>query len=266
MHRTLPLRRRVLAASAGLGLALGLTACTIGETTPNNDDEVAATSSQTTVATSTSEQPATSAPADAPETPDTPVDQLVLNARDAPGLGLAAVPHEELSGGMDALSGLTESMRVEPAHCADVNQDAVLEQAAPGVMAIQAGASGQTPVSVGVTRDTGGIPGRTAQIEDCPTMSITMQMQGTEVTADAVNTMLPIGAPEGVEQFTAVSQETTMDMMGTPVRTGNVVLTGMVRGLGVSVTATGVEGPVPEPARQAALDAFAAQAEKIRAA
>lgn len=256
------LRHRVLAASAGLGLALSLTACTIGETNVD-DDEAAAPSPQLTVETSASTPPAATG---APGTPDTPVDQLVLNAGDVPELGLTPVPHEEISGGMDALSGLTEGMRVEPAHCADFNQDAVLAQTEPGVMAIQAGASGQVPVSVGVTRDTGGIPERTTQIEDCPTMSITVPVQGAQVTAEAVNTVLPIEAPEGVEQFTALSQDTTMDMMGTPIRTGNVMLTGTVRGIGVSVTATGIEGPVPEPARDAALDAFIAQAEKIRAA
>lgn len=262
-----PQGRRVVAATAGLGLALALTACTIGET--GNDDEATAgaTTSATTQSSESSSAPTTApSPADAAGAPDTPVDQLVLNSQDAPGLGLAPIPASEISGGMDALSGLTEGMRVEPAECADFNQDAVLAQTAPGVMAIQAGQSGQTPISVGVTTDTGGIPERTTQIEDCPTMSITMTLEGMEVTAQATNTILPLEAPDGVEQFTALSQETTMDMMGTPITSGNVMITGTVRGVGVSVTATSPEGLVPDSARDAAMDAFVKQVEKIRAA
>ena len=259
-----PLRHRVLAASAGVGLAFALTACTIGET--NNDDESAAgpTTTATSAAQSAEDSTAPPTPTEDTGTPDIPVEQLVLNAQDAPELGLVPISAEELSGGMDALSGLTEDMRVEPAECADVNQATAMEQTAPGVLAIQTGQADQTPISVGVTRDIGDIPERSAQIEDCPTMTITMPIQGTEVTAEATNVVLGYEAPEGVEQFTALSQETTMDMMGTPIHSGNVIITGTVRGVGVSITATGAQGPVPDSAREAAMAAFVTQAEKIR--
>lgn len=263
-----PLGLRILAASVGLGLACTLSACTIGETNNNDDDNVATAAATSTPATSAQQQSPTpgeeAADTSNPDTPDTPLDQLVLNAQDAPQLGLQPISAEDISGGMEALSGLTTEMRVDPPECADFNQDAVLDQTAPGVLAIQAGQADQTPISVGVTTDIDGIPERSTQIEDCPTMTITMPIQGTEVTAEASNTLLPYEAPEGVEQFTALSQETTMDMMGTEINSGNVMLTGTVRGVGVSVTATGAQGPVPESARTAALDAFTEQAAKIR--
>lgn len=257
--------RRPLVAAV-LATAFALTACTVGETT--NGDDVAAdtTTPATSVVQSTEESAPEPAPEDKSGTPDTPVDQLVLNAQDAPELGLVPISAEDISGGMDALSGLSQDMRIEPAECADFNQGAVLEQTEPGVMAIQAGQSDQFPVSVGVTRDIAGIPERTTQIEDCPTMTITMPIQGMEVTAESNNTLLGFEAPEGVEQFTALAQETSMDMMGTPIQSGNVMITGTIRGLGVSVTATGAEGPVPDATRDAAMAAFVKQVDKIRAA
>lgn len=262
-HLTTP-SRRLLAATAGLGLALSLTACTIGEV---DDDTTVASSLSSTVATSTSQPSSTEAPAPAEDgTPDVPLAQLVLNAEDAPELGLAPVSAEEISGGMDTLSGIAEGMRVEPEQCADVNQDSVLARSETGALAIQSGASGQTPVSVAVTTEAEEIPGRAAQIEDCPTMTITVPLEGREVTAESTNTMLPFEAPEGVADFAAFTQETSMNVADTPIITGNVMLTGTVRGIGISVTATGAQGPVPDADRDAAMDAFASQAAKIRAA
>ena len=198
-----PLPRRLLAATAGLGLALSLTACTIGEVDDGADtatDAAAATSESSTIEASPSKPSSTEAPGpDDDAAPDVPMDQLVLNNEDAPQLGLAPVSPEEISGGIDTLSGIAEGMRVEPEQCAEINQDAVM-------------------------------------------------------------------SPEGVENFAAFTQETSMTVADTPLATGNVMLTGTVRGIGISVTAIGAEGPVPDEARDAALDAFVAQAEKIRAA
>jgi hypothetical protein len=57
-----------------------------------------------------------------------------------------------------------------------------------------------------------------------------------------------------------------MNMMGQTIRTSNVMITGVVRGLGVSVTASGTDGPVSDEARDTAVELFAAQAEKVRTA
>ena len=249
--------RRILAASAALGLALSLTACTIGEL---DDDETP---------TAQPAAPAETAPEPAPEvldTPGAPVDQLVLNARDAPDLGLVAVSTEELSGGIDSLEGLTEGLRVEPEACADFSQDAFLAQAEPGVMAIQAGQSAETQIAVAVTTLTSGIPDRDRLLGDCPTMTVTIPIQGTEVKSETRNTLLPADAPEGVDEFSAVSQDNSMDLMGQEMQTGTVLITGVVRGIGVSVTATSGAGPVSEEARATAMDTFAKQAEKVRTA
>lgn len=97
-------------------------------------------------------------------------------------------------------------------------------------------------------------------------MTITMPLKGVEVTAEARNALIDVDAPEGVEQFTAMSQETTMDVMGTPLQSGNVMITGTIRGIGVSVTATGAEGPVSDSARDTAIATFVKQVDKIRAA
>lgn len=134
------------------------------------------------------------------------------------------------------------------------------------MVALQAGQTEQFPVSVGVTRDLAGIPDRSGQVKDCPTMTITMPLKGVEVTAEARNALIDVDAPEGVEQFTAMSQETTMDVMGTPLQSGNVMITGTIRGIGVSVTATGAEGPVSDSARDTAIATFVKQVDKIRAA
>lgn len=249
--------RRILAASAALGLALSLTACTIGEV---DDDETP---------TAQPAAPAETATEPAPEvldTPGAPVDQLVLNARDAPDLGLVAVSTEELSGGIDSLEGLTEGLRVEPEACADFSQDAFLAQAEPGVMAIQAGQSADTQIAVAVTTLTSGIPDRDRLLGDCPTMTVTIPIQGTEVKSETRNTLLPADAPEGVDEFSAVSQDNSMDLMGQEMQTGTVLITGVVRGIGVSVTATSGAGPVSEVARATAMDTFAKQAEKVRTA
>lgn len=249
--------RGVLAASAVLGLALSLTACTI-DGAGNDDDE--APVAATTSATVTSDQPETSVP----DAPEVGVDQLVLNAQDVPELGLAPVPAEEIAGGVDTLGELAAGIRVEPAHCAEFSQDALLAQAEPGVMAIQAGQSGDTAYAVSVTTLTESLPESGRLVEDCPTMSVTIPLEGTEMTSQATNTLLPLEAPEGVEHFTAISQENSMDMMGQQVRTGNILLTGVVRGIGISVTAANGTGTVPDASRDAAMDAFARQVEKVR--
>ncbi|MDV8002503.1 hypothetical protein [Rhodococcus sp. IEGM 1408] len=253
--------RRILAASAALGLALSVTACTIGEV---DDDE--STTAQSAAPAGTAPEQAQEPAPEGPDTPDAPVDQLVLNDQDAPELGLVAVSTEELSGGISSLEGLTAGMRVDPAACADFNQDAFLSQAEPGVMAIQAGQVADTQVAVAATTLTSGIPDRDRLLGECPTMSVTIPIQGTEVKSETVNTLLPMDAPEGVEGFTAVTQDNSMDMMGQEILTGTVMITGVVRGIGVSVTATSGNGPVTDEARGIAMETFVKQAEKVRTA
>lgn len=249
--------RRVLAASAACGLALSLTACTIGET---DDDEAGAGTTAATVE-SPQEQPTS-----APGTPEVGVDQLVLNADDAPELGLTPVSTEEIAGGVGALEDLAAGVRVDPERCADFSQDAFLAQAEPGAMAIQAGQSGDTAYAVSVTTVTTSLPERDQLITDCPTMTVTIPLEGTEVTTRAENSLLPLEAPEGVEHFAAISQSNSMDLMGQEMLTGNVLITGVMRGIGVSVTAANGSGPVSDAERDTAMDAFAKQVEKIRSA
>lgn len=257
--------RRFLAASAALGLALSLTACTIGEV--EDEQSPTAQPAQSTAPTDTA--PTDTVPDQAPEGPDAPalpVDQLVLGAQDAPELGLVAVSADELAGGIDSLEGLTAGLRVEPEACADFSQDAFLAQAEPGVMAIAAGQAADSQIAVAVTTLTSGIPDRERLLGDCPTMTVTIPIQGTEVRAETRNTLLPLDAPAGVEEFTAVAQDNSMDVMGQAVQTGTVLITGVVRGIGISVTATSGAGAVSQEARETALDTFAKQAEKVRAA
>lgn len=259
--------RRFLAASAALGLALSLTACTIGEV--EDEQSPTAQPAQSTApadAEPTDTEPTDTEPDQAPEGPDVPVDQLVLAAQDAPGLGLVAVSTDELVGGIDSLEGLTAGLRVEPEACADFSQDAFLAQAEPGVMAIAAGQAADSQLAVAVTTLTSGIPDRERLLGDCPTMTVTIPVQGTEVRAETRNTLLPLDAPAGVEEFTAVAQDNSMDVIGQAVQTGTVLITGVVRGIGISVTATSGAGAVSQEARETALDTFAKQAEKVRAA
>ena len=249
--------RRALASTAVLGLALSLTACTIGE---GDDDEVIGSSPAAVAGTPSQQEPTTGA------APDVPVDQLVLNGQDAPELGLVAVSAEELSGGIDSLESITSGLRVEPEACADFSQDSLLAQAEPGVMAIQAGQSGDTQFAVAVTTLTAGVPDRDRLIDDCPVITVTFPIEGAEVSTVTQNSRLAVDAPEGVEDFAAVSQDSAMDMMGTEVRTGNVMITGVVDGIGVSVTATGAAGPISDGARDLALRTFVQQVEKVRSA
>lgn len=253
--------RRVLAATAAFGLALSLTACTIGET---DDDEAGAGATPATAETAETSQ---EQPADAPEAEDTPeagVAELVLNADDAPELGLVPVSTEEIAGGVGALEDIAAEVRVDPERCADFSQDAFLAQAEPGAMAIQAGQSGDTAYAVSVTTVTTSLPERGQLISDCPTMTVTIPLEGTEVTTRAENSLLPLEAPEGVEHFAAITQSNSMELMGQEMLTGNVLITGVVRGIGVSVTAANGAGPVSDAERDTAVDAFAKQVEKIR--
>ena len=260
-----PFRTRVLAASAVLGLTLGLGACASGE---GNDDE-----GGTAPATAAAEpaEPAGSAepsePADPGSTPPPgKVEQLVLSAEDAPQVGLQPVPADEIAGGMDALGAFTSDVRVEPEQCADISKDGLGAQAEPDAMAIQAGQVGGTSFAVAVTRVTDGMAARAQQIEDCPVMTVAFPLQGEEMITEAQNSLLEVDAPEGVEDFAAVIQDNSMNMMGQTIRTSNVMITGVVRGLGVSVTASGTDGPVSDEARDTAVELFAAQAEKVRTA
>ncbi|MBB1030387.1 hypothetical protein G6027_05700, partial [Dietzia sp. SLG310A2-38A2] len=203
-------------------------------------------------------------PASAPGAPEAGVDQLVLNADDAPELGLAPIPAEEIAGGVGALEDIAAGVRVDPERCADFSQDAFLAQAEPGAMAIQAGQSGNTAYAVSVTTVTTSLPARDQLITDCPTMTVTIPLEGTEVTTRAENSLLPLQGPEGVEHFAAISQTNSMEMMGQEMLTGNVLITGVVRGIGVSVTVANGAGPVSDMERDTALDAFGKQVEKIR--
>jgi len=192
------------------------------------------------------------------------VDELVLTSGDVPGLQLTPVSAEEITGGVGALEDLAAGLRVDPAHCADVSQDTFLAQAEPGVMAIQAGQNGDTAYAVSVSTVTDSLPERARLVADCPSMTVTVPLQGAEVTTRARNTLLPLDAPEGVEHFAAISQENSMDVMGQQVRTGNVLITGVVDGIGVSVTAASGTGEVPDAARETAMDAFVRQVGKVR--
>ncbi|MCT1863891.1 hypothetical protein HMPREF3086_12685 [Dietzia sp. HMSC21D01] len=249
--------RRLLAASAALGLALGLSACTIGESDDDNDGTTAQQTSAAETTTSAEESAAADKPAGA-------VDELVLTAAEAPDLGLQPVPAEEIAGGLSAIGSLTENIQVEPARCAEFNQDALLEQADPGTMAIQAGNVGETSFAVAVTTVAAELPERATQIEDCPTMTVKFGADGQEVVSDATNTLVDLDAPEGVEDFAAVLQDNTTELMGQRVENGNFMVTGAVRGIGVSVTATSNSGPVSQEVQDAAMDAFTKQVAKIR--
>ncbi|MDV6299695.1 hypothetical protein R3P82_11285 [Dietzia maris] len=266
-----PCRTRALAASAVLGLTLGLGACATGE---GNDDEgstatatAAAESAEPAGSAASSESAVSSEPADPGSTPPPgKVEQLVLTAEDAPEVGLQPVPADEIAGGMDALGAFTSDVRVEPEQCADISQDGLGAQSEPDAMAIQAGQVGGTSFAVAVTRVTDGLAARAQQIEDCPVMTVAFPLQGEEMITEAQNSLLDVDAPEGVEDFAAVVQDNSMNMMGQTIRTSNVMITGVVRGLGISVTASGTDGPISDEARDTALELFAAQAEKVRTA
>ena len=249
---------RVLAASATLGLALSLTACTIGD--PGDDDEVG--TAEPTSQAVTSAQAEDEAPT--PDSLSAGVDQLVLTAEDMPELEWRAVPAEDVSGGFDVLEGFADGVRVEPEHCADIGQETLLAQTEPGAIAIQAGQFENTSYAVAVTTVTEDLPGRADQVEDCPVMPVTFPLGEEELPTEAQHSLLDLEAPDGVDEFAAVSQDSSMDMMGQDFRTGNVIITGIVRGVGVSVTAAGTEGPVTDEARDTAMEIFTAQVEKIR--
>ena len=267
---TLPRRRgrRLLAASAALGLALGLSACTIGEV----DDDTAATDTSATQQTSATESAeptaSTKAEADSQAAPATELDQLILTAADAPDLGLQPVSPEEIAGGMDMIGGLTEGLKVEPPHCAEFSQDTLMAQSEPGTMAIQAGQKDDIAYAVAVTTVIDGLPDRAAAIEDCPVMTVSFPLGegGRDLVTETANTVLDVEAPAGVENFVAVQQDSSMDMMGQNVTSGNLIVTGTVRGIGVSVTATIPAGEVSPEAQTTAMDTFVKQAEKVRAA
>lgn len=242
-----------------LGLTLGLGACTIGG---GDDDEGGPTPESSAAGTT---EPVETADAEsAPPTAE--VEQLVLTAEDAPEIGLQPVPADEIAGGMNALGAFTSDVRVEPEQCADVGQDGMGAQSEPGAMAIQAGQQGATSIAVAVTRVVDGLAERAQQVEDCPVMTVAFPLQGEEMVTETRNSLLEINAPEGVRDFAAVVQDNSMEMMGQSIRTSNVMITGVVRGFGISVTAAGTDGPVSDEARDTAVGLFGAQAEKIRTA
>ncbi len=253
---------RVLAAAA-LAAALALTACSSDDA---GDGAGAAPdqSSDPMNVTTAAEEP-DQAPADrAPGAPDTPVAELVLNDRDAPELGLVAIPADQIAEGVDAMGGITEGARVEPAECADFGAAAMDGRSAPDTTAIQTGQAGETPVSVAVSTVTAGITDQRAMVERCPEMTMFLPLNGAEAQVESSNRLLPGEAPEGVEHFVALEQESTVEVAGVTHTTTNIVINGAVRGIGVTVSAVGINGPVPDDARDAAMAAFATQAEKIR--
>lgn len=258
-----PLGRRLATAAAAVGLAASLTACTIG-----TGDDGKGTGSGT-ASSAESAAPSSGAPGDAggaagAGTPDTPIEDLILSAQDAPELNLQAVPADQISEGLKAMGGITEGARVEPPECADFNQATLDAQAAPGTTAIRTGQSGSSPVAVAVSTVADGVRSQRASVERCPDMTVTLPLQGTEVRMKTTNTLLPHEAPEGVEDFVALSQKSSMDLGGFTQGSTNVVINGVVRGVAVTVSATGPEGGVPDSARDAALRAFTTQVEKIR--
>ena len=125
---------------------------------------------------------------------------------------------------------------------------------------------GDTSYAVALTRVIDEMAERHRLIEECPEMTVVFPVEGQEFTTRTVNTPLDLDAADGVKDFSAVSQDSSMDMMGQEIRTGTVLITGTVRDLGVTVTVTSGTGEVSEEARNAAMDAFVKQAEKVRAA
>ncbi len=259
---SLPRRRgrRLLAAAAALGLTVGLSACTIGEEVDDDATTTAAQQTSTADATPGAEEPADSGDS----MPVTPVDALILTAADAPELGLQPVPTEDIAGGLSLVDSLTEGVTVEPAHCADFNQESLMEQTEPGTMAIQSGMVGDTVVAVAVTTLTDELPERANEVANCPVMTVTMPIEGMELVTESTNTLLDLDAPEGVRDFSAVRQDSTANVMGQAVSTGNLMITGAVRGIAVSVTATSPTGEITPEVQATAMDTFVRQVAKIR--
>lgn len=95
-------------------------------------------------------------------------------------------------------------------------------------------------------------------------MTVTFALDGQELVTESTNTLVDFDAPEGVRDFAAVMQDNSMDMMGQPVENGNFMITGSIRGIGVSVTATSASGGISPEIQDAAMDAFTKQVDKIR--
>lgn len=284
-----PFGRRVMAAAAALGVAVTLTACS-----PGGDDGEGAAADQSSSAgadgsgenpgsAAGSEDPAAGAggtgedgaetvaeePGSAPEgrpagAPDTPIEELVLGGQDAPEYSLVTVPASQLAESVKAMSGFADGAKVEPPHCADLNQSTMEAQAAPGTTALATGTAGQAPVSVAVSTVTKGIEDQRGMAERCPSMTMTLDMEGAQATVESRNTIEDVPAPAGVEHFVAISQESSANIAGQTQTTSGYTVNGVVRGIGVTVSTMGANGPTSPEARDAAMALFTKQVEKIR--
>ena len=290
------LTRRIAASTAALGLAFSLTAC------GSDDDSTGDAGSSKGVAAS--ESGAAGADGGQPPTPGAegsgkdgeksqdgqegaeggadgqgdpvadgerpagaptqPIDQLLLSGDEAGPYGLTPIPASDIADSVKAMSGIAEGAQVNPPECADFNANAMAAQAAPGTTALATGQAGGAPVSLAVTTVTSQLAKQVDLVKRCPEMDITLPMQAGELKNHSVNRTFDTPAPAGVEMFSAIEQESTVSMAG-QTQTANVVsLNGKVRGIGITVVTQNPNGPVTPEAKQAAVDLFNKQVERIK--
>ena len=196
--------------------------------------------------------------------PSQPIDQLLLTGGEAGEFGLTPVPASDIADSVKAMSGIAEGAQVNPPECADFNANAMAAQTAPGTTALATGQAAGAPVSLAVTTVTSELSKQVDLVKRCPEMDITLPMQGGELKNHSSNRTFDTPAPQGVDNFSAIEQESTVTMAGQTQTAHVVSINGVVRGIGVTVVTQNPNGPVSPEAKQAAVDLFNKQAEKIK--
>lgn len=268
MNRTvapLPRRRgrRLLAASAVLGLALGLSACTIGEV---DDDGAVGRQSAVTGPTDPAEATAGGGGQVGGDTPAVGLDQLIITAADAPEFDLQPTDVPQFIDAMSSIGSLTAQSRIEPAHCAEANLGSLIDQADAEALAIQTGRMGAMQVAVLITSNADTMSAQADQAEACPVITFTVPLGEMEATVRSSNSTVDLTPPEGVRDFAATLQDSVTTFMDQTSTTQSLTLVGTVRGIGISVSSTNPAGAITPEEQAATLGAFTRQAEKIRAA
>lgn len=255
------MRSAALSACALLSTALLLAACADGGTDSDGTADSGGSGGSSGAATadnaSTDLGPVTHSPAD-----------LAIASDAVPGLTLQAVSQEEIDELTVSDAELIRAMSVDPSACTRVHQAPVDEDTPPGAVSVNVGTIDDQQVRLYVFADSSFVEELTILTDDCSdsTIEYSPHEGGATTRVDVTSTPVDTEAPEGVAAFTPVEQRSVATRAGESRESSSVSVSGVLREAGILVAVTTESPRPPESVVGRALEIFAAQAEKIRAA
>lgn len=208
----------------------------------------------------------------AADAPQVPLGDMLLAEDAVPNVTLMRVPDGDLQSAFEQMKATLAAAEVTPPECASLgtNGDISAEELARTSALAQGTTPGANPeaptaVSVSISNDPRNADYDLAgDVAGCENMTAVMDLGTQKVTSNSTTEVSDAAAPEGVENFGAITQRNAIEGLGPAGETETYMLHGKVRGIGISVSMVSTGGALSPEQRSLGEQVFAAQAEKVR--